>query len=162
MSFGEQMKQKADEVHLQEKAKDFGDAVAEMVKATVGIVAGYASQNREKVDVMLDKAETTIDEKTGGKHTVTVTKVRTKVDESLDKLAEQSGKAPGAPAGTTSAAGGFPGEPAPSPTSAGPTLAETSTVPGMQGAAATHGMGETVPDDTTSAFDDDTPSGSPS
>lgn len=28
MSFGEQMKRKADEVHLQEKAKDFGDAMA--------------------------------------------------------------------------------------------------------------------------------------
>jgi len=35
VSFGEQLKNKADEVHLQEKAKDFGDAVVEMAKAAM-------------------------------------------------------------------------------------------------------------------------------
>ena len=64
MSFGEQLKHKADEVHLQEKAKDFGDAVVEMVKAAVSAVAGYAQQNRDKVEGALDKAEAKIDEKT--------------------------------------------------------------------------------------------------
>ena len=89
MSFGEQLKSKADEVHLQEKAKDFGDAIAEMVKAIVSLVAGYAEQNREKVDGALDKAEAKIEEKTGGKHSETVTKVRAGVDKGLDKLVEQ-------------------------------------------------------------------------
>ena len=89
MTFGEQMKHKADEVGLQGKAKDFGDAVVEVVKAAVGLAAGYASENREKVDGVLDKAVHTIDEKTGGKHADTVTKVREQVDKGLDKLVEQ-------------------------------------------------------------------------
>ena len=114
MSFGEQLKNKADEVRLQEKAKDFGDALAEMVKAAVALVAGYAQENRDKVDTALDKAEAKIEEKTGGKHADTVSKVRAGVDKGIDKLVEQQGK--------------------PRP----------------------------VPDDQYSAFDDDTPAGSPS
>ena len=46
MSFGEQLKNKADEVHLQEKAKDFGDAVVEMAKAVMSVAAGYAQAIR--------------------------------------------------------------------------------------------------------------------
>lgn len=92
MSFNEQMKQKAEEVHLQEKARDFGDAVAEVVKTAVGIAAGYAADNRPKVDAMLDKAEATITEKTGGKHTDTVTSVRGQVDKGIDKLVARHDK----------------------------------------------------------------------
>ena len=88
MSFGEQLKHKADEVHLQEKAKDFGDAVVEMAKAVMSLAAGYAQENRGKVDGALDKAESTIDEKTGGKHSETVIKVRASVDKGIDKLVE--------------------------------------------------------------------------
>jgi hypothetical protein len=61
----------------------------------VSLAAGYASENRTKVDGMLDKAERTIDERTGGKHAETVTKVRAQVDKGIDKLVEQQ------PAGTT-------------------------------------------------------------
>lgn len=86
MSFNEQMKQKAEEVHLQEKARDFGDAVAELIKAAVSAAAGYAAENRPKVDSLLDKAEQTIAEKAGTKHVETVTTVRGQVDKGLDKL----------------------------------------------------------------------------
>ncbi|HKX68794.1 MAG TPA: antitoxin [Intrasporangium sp.] len=89
MTFGEQMKHKADEVNLQGKAKDFGDAVIEVLKAAVGLAAGYAAENREKVDGALDKAAETIEQKTGGKHADTVTKVRATVDKGIDKLVEQ-------------------------------------------------------------------------
>ncbi|HEX5968216.1 MAG TPA: antitoxin [Intrasporangium sp.] len=89
MTFGEQMKHKADEVNLQGKAKDFGDAVVEVLKAALGLAAGYAAENREKVDGALDKAARTIEEKTGGKHADTVTKVRAQVDKGIDKLVEQ-------------------------------------------------------------------------
>ena len=51
MSFGEQLKHKADEVHLQDKAKDFGDAVADVLKEAVTLVASLAQENRPKVDV---------------------------------------------------------------------------------------------------------------
>jgi hypothetical protein len=89
VSFGEQLKSKADEVHLQEKAKDFGDAVVEMAKAAMSLAAGYAQENRDKVDSALDKAEARIEERTGGKHAVTVTKVRASVDKGIDKLVEK-------------------------------------------------------------------------
>ena len=92
MTFGEQMKHKADEVNLQGKAKDFGDAVVEMAKAVMSAAAGYAQQNRGKVEGALDKAEAKIDEKTGGKHADTVTKVRASVDKGIDKLVEHKPK----------------------------------------------------------------------
>ena len=136
MSFGEQLKHKADEVHFQEKAKDFGDAVVEMAKAVMSLAAGYAQENRGKVDEALDKAGSTIDEKTGGKHSETVIKVRASVDKGIDKLVEhRDPSAPASPAAPT------PAPPAPSaPSTAGPSA---------------------VPDDTFSAFDDDSPAGSP-
>ena len=93
MSFGDQMKHKAEEVHLQAKAKDFGDAVAEMLKTAASIAASYAKENREKVDGALDKVEGTIEEKTSGKHSDTVTKVRASVDKGIDKLVEHHDKA---------------------------------------------------------------------
>jgi VIT1/CCC1 family predicted Fe2+/Mn2+ transporter len=96
VTFNEQMKQKADEVNLQGKAKDLGDALVEVAKAALGLAAGYASENREKVDGMLDKAAQTIDERTGGKHAESVTKVRAQVDKGIDKLVEQrQGDGPG-------------------------------------------------------------------
>lgn len=122
MAFGEQLKHKADEVHLQDKAKDFGDAVAEVIKEAVGLVAGLAQDNRPKVDEALDKAELKLASTSGGKHAETVTKVRASVDKGIDKLVEHN-TGPKAPPTTPSS---------------------------------------TVPDDRHSAFDDDTPAGSPS
>lgn len=140
MSFGEQMKRKADEVHLQDKAKDFGDAVAELAKAAVGMVAGFAAENREKVDGALDKAEQKIGENTQGKHHETVTKVRAQVDKGLDKLVEQRDQPDThTPAGSQAHA---PGDPLGRPDAAWPRTQ--------------------VPDDVHSAFDDDAPAGSPS
>ncbi|MDN5765752.1 MAG: antitoxin [Humibacillus sp.] len=118
MTFGEDMKRKADEVHLQDKAKDFGDAVAELVRAAVGMVGGFAAENREKVDVALDKAQAKVAENTSEKHTDTVTKVRSQVDKGFDKLVEQrdkAGRPTGSPAGATNARPGaeWPSTPVP-------------------------------------------------
>jgi hypothetical protein len=138
MTFNEQMKQKAEEVHLQEKAKEFGDAVAEVVRAAVSAFAGLAEENRPKVDAMLDKAEQTIVEKAGAKHADTVVTVRGQVDRGIDKLVAQRGGA--TPAG--------PSQPA-QPTGTTQPTASSS--------------GQAVPDDTFTAFpDDDESAGSPS
>ena len=135
MAFGEQMKNKADEVHLQDKAKDFGDAVADVVKEAVGLVAGFAQDNRPKVDEALDKAQTKLAQTSGGKHADTVTKVRASVDKGLDKLAEQNAAQKASP-------------PAPTTPMAPPSpMAPVAPIP--------------VPDDVHSAFDED-PAGSPS
>ena len=90
MAFGEQLKHKADEVHLQDKAKDFGDAVAEVIKEAMSLVAGLAQDNRPKVDDALNKAEAKLVQTNGGKHAETVTKVRASVDKGIDKLVEKN------------------------------------------------------------------------
>ena len=89
MTFSDQMKHKADEVDLQGKAKALGDAVAEMLKTAVSLAAGYAENNRDKVEDILDKAEQAVATKAGGKHAATVTKVRASVDKGIDKLVEK-------------------------------------------------------------------------
>ena len=122
MAFGEQLKHKADEVHLQDKAKDFGDAVAEVIKEAIGLVAGLAQDNRPKVDEALDKAEAKLVQTNGGKHAETVTKVRASVDKGIDKLVEHN---------------------------TGPKVPPTPP-------------SSSVPDDRYSAFDEDSPAGSPS
>lgn len=137
MSFGDQMKRKADEVHLQEKARDLGDAVTDVVKAAVGMVAGYAAENREKLDAQLDKAGATVDEKTGGKHADTVDKVRASVDRGLDKLVETGDRVTAEGRDMTT----------------GRPVSEVPRTAGSPG---------DVPDDRHSAFDDDAPAGSPS
>lgn len=95
MSFNDQLKHKAEEVHLQEKARDFGDAVAEVVKTALAAAAGYAAQNRPKVDEMLDKAEDVIARKAGPTHSDTVASVRGQVDKGIDKLVSTHGSASG-------------------------------------------------------------------
>ncbi|MDN5789747.1 MAG: antitoxin [Micrococcales bacterium] len=94
MDFSDQMKQKAHDVDLQAKAKDFGDALAEVVKAAFDAAADYAQANREKVDGALDKAEQVIGERTGGTHDETVGKVRSQLDKGMDKLAEHGARPP--------------------------------------------------------------------
>lgn len=129
MTFGEDMKRKADDVHLQDKAKDFGDAVAELVKAAVGMVGGFAAENREKVDGALDKAQETVSGNLSGRSADKVTKVRAQVDKGLDKLADQGGQAGG-------------------PTSTGAPTGATHERPGAEWPSTP------VPDDVHSAFDD--------
>ncbi len=129
MTFGDDMRRKADEVHLQGKAKDFGDAVTELVKAAVGMVGGFAAENREKVDGALDKAQETVGGNLKGRSADKVTKVRAQVDKGLDKLVDQHDKAGGGPPASAT------------PTSDARPEAEWPSTP--------------VPDDVHSAFDDD-------
>lgn len=92
MTFGGQLKQKADEVRLQEKAKEFGDAVAEVVTAAVGLVAGYVKDNRTRLDDALDSAERFVNDRTDGKHADTVLKVRSSVDQGVTSFVEHGAR----------------------------------------------------------------------
>ncbi len=107
MTFNEQLKHKAEEVHLQEKARDFGDAVAEVVKTALAAAAGYAAQNRSKVDEMLDKAEDAVTRKAGATRSDAVAGAREYVDRGIDKLVAKhestpAGSGKGATAGPDS------------------------------------------------------------
>lgn len=98
MTFGERMKHKAEEVHFQAKAKDFGDAVVEMARTAFGGLADLVDENRGKIDGALGKAGRKIDEKTDGKHSDAIAKIQVQVDKGIDKLVEQGEKVrPGVP-----------------------------------------------------------------
>lgn len=98
VTFGEQMKHKAQEVHFQDKAKEFGDAIAEMARTAFRGLADLVEQNRDKIDGALDKAGQKIDEKMDGKHSDKIAKIQVQVDKGIDKLVEQGEKAgPGVP-----------------------------------------------------------------
>jgi len=101
VTFGGQLKQKADEVRLQEKAKDFGDAVAEVVTAAVGLFAGYVKENRTRLDDALDSAERFVNDRTDGKHAEAVLKVRSSVDKGVDSLMDHGDEGPRTAGGDT-------------------------------------------------------------
>lgn len=65
------------------------------MKAAVDMATGYAAENRDKVDGVLDMAEQKFGENISGKRAETVGKVRAQVDKTLDKLAEKGANAHG-------------------------------------------------------------------
>ena len=88
MSLFDKLKQKADELGLQDKA-------GQLAKQAKEKAAELADQNRDKVTGVLDKATQAIDEKTDGKYHDKVAKATGAVSKGVDKIAEQ-GKAAGA------------------------------------------------------------------
>ena len=159
MSFGDEMKSKAEEVHLREKAKDFGDALGEMARTAMELAAGYAQQNRDKVDGVLDKTGRSFDEKTGGKYSDTVYKVRAQVDKGLDKLVETRGQGTGTTPGTGTTGAGTTADAGTTGTAAGTSSTTASPRPE---APAPPPPGSPAASDRTRTFDDDEPADHPS
>lgn len=168
MTFGEEIKKKADEVSLDTKAREFGDALAEMAKTAIGLVTNAAKENQDKIEGAIDKAAGTIDEKTGGKHSETIAKVKDQAQTGLGKIVEQGDKVAGGAAGSATGAGaGAAGVGAAGVGAAGADVTGAAAgkatdcwprvepTPGQQtsGAAATD-AGDDVPADTHSAFDE--------
>ncbi|XVX20457.1 antitoxin [Actinomycetota bacterium] len=90
MTFGDNMKRKADEVGLEQKAKDLIDALAEIAKSAVGNAGAYASQHQDKIDEVIEKASQKVNEKTDGKYAVKVEKAKESLHKQSEKLAEQA------------------------------------------------------------------------
>lgn len=67
-------------------------------KQNIDKAKGLAAKNADKISGAVDKAASTIDKKTGGKHSETLDKVTKAVDENLEKLKDDGGDAadPGA------------------------------------------------------------------
>ncbi|WP_076264148.1 antitoxin [Intrasporangium flavum] len=114
MSFLDKLKQKADELDLETKARQLQEAATQAAKQAQQKAGEFTAENREKIDGYVDRASSTIDEKTHGKYHDHVAKVRAGVDKGIDKVAE-GGSAAGATGAAAAAgatdAGPFPADP---------------------------------------------------
>ncbi len=88
MSFMDRMKQKAEELDLDEKADQLSDAAVKAAKQAKATAARLADENRDKVGAALDRAEAAIDKRTEGKYADKVAKAKEQVVKGVDKLAE--------------------------------------------------------------------------
>lgn len=132
MSFMDKMKKKAEELDLKNKAAH----AATQARTKAG---DLASQNRDKIDSVVDKASSTIDQRTEGKYADKIAKARAQVDKGVQKVAKGgtaagAGGAAGA-AGTSDLTGAAANNPLDDPPTGGyPTSAPTAT-PAAAGAS---------------------------
>ena len=127
MSFLDKMKKKAEELELDKKAKDLQAAATTAAKQAREKAGDYTAENRSKIDGYVEKAATTIDTKTDGKYADKVAKAKEQVGKGVDKVAEGSPGATGAP-GTAPTTGPPMGSPMGSPV-AEPDSAAAPTFP---------------------------------
>lgn len=92
MTFSDDLRRKANDADLPEKAKGLGDALADLIKAALTMVGSFTAENRERVDGALDRAQEKVEENVSGRSVDKVTRVRASVDKGLDKLTDQGEK----------------------------------------------------------------------
>lgn len=109
MTFMDKMRQKAEEFDLETKAKKLQEAAAQAAHQAREKAGELATDNRDKIDSAIGKASSAIDERTEGKYSDRIAKVKDQVNRSVDTVAkgDQSGDAgtdhPGAAADAASA-----------------------------------------------------------
>ncbi len=87
MKFTDQIKAKAEELELSKKLDSLGSAAKEALSDAKSKAGEVAHDSKAKVEGLLDKAGTVIDERTDGKYADTVAKVKTKAGDLVDKVA---------------------------------------------------------------------------
>jgi ElaB/YqjD/DUF883 family membrane-anchored ribosome-binding protein len=80
---------KARELELDKKLETFADQADHYLREAASKAGDYAHDNRGRVEEALDKAGSTVDEKTDGKYTRYVDKLRTGVLGGVDWVAQQ-------------------------------------------------------------------------
>jgi hypothetical protein len=85
----ETLKQMIDELDLDRRVNEFSDQAEQAAKRALDKAAEYAHEHRDDVDRLLNRASTSIDERTEGKYADKVTKVRAQLDRGIEKLAER-------------------------------------------------------------------------
>lgn len=99
MSFLDKMKKKADELGLVEKAEH----AAKQAREKAGELA---AENRDKIDNVVTKAGSAIDQRTEGKYADKITKAKEQIAKGVDKVAEKDpGHGPAGASGVAGAAG---------------------------------------------------------
>lgn len=88
--------ERIDDLDLPQRLNELADVATKTFYSARDVAGEFAHENRDRVEGLLAKAETTIDERTGGKYHDTVVKVRSSLATGVDKLAAQRPGAQGA------------------------------------------------------------------
>ncbi len=88
--------ERIDDLDLPRRLNELADVATKTFHSARGVAGDLAHDNRDKVDGLLAKAESAIDQRTDGKYHDTVVKVRSSLATGVDKLAAQRPGAPGA------------------------------------------------------------------
>jgi ElaB/YqjD/DUF883 family membrane-anchored ribosome-binding protein len=129
---------KAKQMELDRKLATFADQADHYLRIAANRAGDYAAEHRDSVEANLDKAGAKVDEKTEGKYTRYVGKVRAGVLTGVDWLAEQ--REPATPAGAGDTASGTSGDFPASAASGPPTT--TSTAPDATSVPTTSAPGD--------------------
>lgn len=87
MKITDQIKAKAEELDLQGKFEDLSEKAKHGLAEAKSKAGTVAHESKDKVEGLLEKAGSTIDEKTDGKYADKVAKVKSKTTELVDKVA---------------------------------------------------------------------------
>ena len=88
MSFLDKLKKKAEELDLKTKADHLAEQAKEAAQQAKEKAGELAHENRDKVEDLVEKAGSVIDDKTGGKYTDKIAKAKEQVAKGVDKVAE--------------------------------------------------------------------------
>lgn len=108
MSFLDNLKKKANELDLKNKAEQLQEAATKAAHQARERAGELANENREKIDSVVEKAGAKIDERTEGKYADKVAKAKDAVGKGVDKVAEGA-PPPGAAGGAGAAGAGAAG-----------------------------------------------------
>jgi ElaB/YqjD/DUF883 family membrane-anchored ribosome-binding protein len=85
----ETLKRKIDELDLDRRVNDFVIQAETVLKRAVETAGDFAHEHRDDVDRALDRVSARFEERTDGKYSAQVSKVRGQVELGLEKLAER-------------------------------------------------------------------------
>jgi hypothetical protein len=134
MALIDQIQAKVDELDLPHKAEQLTDAAMTTAREALTKVGELADENRAKIDGFLDKAASTLNEKTEGKYADKVAKAQAAAAQGVAYLAEQRGAA-----GASSGAEGVAHEAVATPAVTGDTWAQATDPTGGPGATGSDG-----------------------
>lgn len=88
-AINENLKKKIDELDLDRRINEATENAEVLLKRALATAGGLAHEHRDDVDRVLDKVTAVITERTEGKYTEQVEKVRGTVDTGLERLAQR-------------------------------------------------------------------------
>ena len=122
MSFMDKMKQKAEELDLEAKAKKLQETATQAAHQARGKAGELATEHRDKIDGVIGKASAAVDEHTEGKYSDKIGKAKDQIHKGVDKVAEgDHPTSDGSAASEAPADPVTPAEPVDSPTTSGVT-----------------------------------------
>lgn len=87
----ETLKQKIDELDLDKRLNDLTEQAEVAINRALDSASDYARDHRTDLERWLDRASETVEQRTGGRYSDRVTRVRDTLAEGVDRLAARRG-----------------------------------------------------------------------